>query len=101
MASDPTALKDAITVEIAKISDTFPLRKPEAEYVRDRWFDAAKGVAELEGGTITSYTMAGRTFTFSSIDNLRKIEGELRAKIDRLIYGNTHLLDLNITRGQI
>lgn len=100
MASDPTALKTAFTTEIDRISDTFPLRKPEATYTLDRWFDAASGVAELESGTITSYTMAGRTFTFSGVENLRKIEGELRAKLERLIYGNTHLLDLNLQRGQ-
>ena len=93
MAASSTALKAAFTTEIAKISDT--LQNAEAAYTLDRYIEALDKQNALEAGNVTSYTMAGRTFTKRNASDGQAIVQQLRADLNKFIYGTVTLLDNN------
>ncbi len=98
MASS-TALKAAFTTEIAKISDT--LQNAEATYTLDRYIEALDKQNALEAGNIISYTMAGRTFTKRNAGDGQAVVQQLRADLNKFIYGRVYLSDNNRGVSQI
>ena len=87
------ALKAEYAVEIAKISNT--LRNKKATYILERWYSAATNQQALEDNEVTSYTITGRTITRRNVKEGEMLVGDLEAKLNGLIYGNTNLIDLN------
>jgi len=98
MAASSTALKAAYTTEVAKISDT--LLNAEATYLLDRYIEALDSQNSLEGGSIQSYSIAGRTVTKSNLSEGRTLTDSLRGQLHGLIYGHESLMDMNTEIAQ-
>ena len=93
MAASSTALKAAYQTEVDKISDT--LTNAEADYILDRWIEALDAQNALEGGSIQSYSIHGRSITKANISEGRNAADSLRAQLHQLIYGAESLMDMN------
>lgn len=90
--ADSTALKAAYTTAIANIDDT--LLNAEATYMLDRWIEALDSQNEMEAGSISSYSIAGRTVTKTNATEGRNLVESLRGNLQIFIYGSESLMDM-------
>jgi len=88
-----TAFKAAIVAQIEYIDDD--LDKAEATYLCDRYFEALDKQQALEANEITSYSIAGRTFTRRTAAEGQSVINQLRHELDGFLYGTAHLVDAN------
>ena len=88
-------LKTEWLTQIATIEDS--LLKAEAPAALDRYIAAYSEQSELEAEGIESYSIAGRSVTHRKPENGTSLVAQLRAQLNRLVYGKTSLVNLNIT----
>ena len=86
-------LNTAWTAKIATISDT--LIQAEATLILETYIAALPQQAALLSGNVSSYSIAGRSFTKRDAANGQQLIDTYRRELFRAVYGDVSLMDMN------
>jgi len=86
-------LKTALIAKAGEIA--FDLDRLECLALIDDWYAASVARTSVGGGTLSSYSLNGRTFTKHDLTQLDRHVEALYAQIKASLYGNGHLIDMS------
>lgn len=87
-----TDLQAAYQAEIDEIADQ--LAKARASMLLERLVSAYESQAKLEARDIQSYTIAGRSVTYRTLDTGKTMIAELETSLMRSIRGSTYRVNM-------
>ena len=82
--SNISDLKDALTTEANKLTDTID-RLECLSYI-DSWYDTRVAVDSLTSNSVKSYSIGGRSVTREDLSGLKAEANELYEKIKQYLY---------------
>lgn len=91
MSTNTDALKAALIVKANELTDT--ISKYECLELIDQYAAALAKQAETVANDVTSYSIDGRSVTRSSQNSMQAQVANLKANINRLLYGNVTRAD--------
>jgi len=88
------ALTTAYETEITTISDV--ISNAKATLLLTELTDAWSAQAKLNAKEITQYSISGRSFSYKTADEMNGTIKELQFELERLLYGDYHLVNASI-----